>query len=689
MTDLRIPHLAAGILAVWLHATGGLAQVSVPVEPVLGPAPRAPLDVSGLPGRGPRKLDATAAFNVNGNSREQVRQFYNAVYTASDSVPMDSSAKTASCDPGTNSTAFLTAVLRRINWFRAMSGIPAAVTFSTSENTGDQSAALMMSANNELMHVGIPANWSCFSFSGTNAAANSNLALGSDGPDAITSYIWDYGAASAAVGHRRWLLYPQTQVMASGDVSAQGAYAAANATWIADANYGGPRPATTKPYVAWPPPGYVPYPVVFPQWSFALSNADLSMATVTMLSNGVSLSVTIQSYQTGYGEDTLVWYPSTLDPTSYSTIFSFNGADTVYSITINNAHTITGPQNFSYSVIVFDPASRGADYVPTVISGTNRPSLNENNPYSCTPSANPNNTGYQWVAAQSTNGNLADRVLNGLTNFTISPAPTYSVITNPPVGSGKCFHLTHTNPVPQLLQFTEKLFPATNTSLNFQSLLGYATTNEVARVQISTNGGGAWVDIFAQPGTNGPGQAVFAAHTLSLSNYAGQITLVRFDYDYIGGSCYNQSYNYVGWCLENILITNTSQLVNFTTNTTVSTNFNFVPAQTNNWVLEVTPVIFNQFRLDSSPAMPLAVVTNTAPTLVLLGSPASAPGQAQIPFAVTQGAASSFKLLQAGQITGPWTTNASAVLGTLVAGSSFQFTAPTDAATTFYRVLAH
>jgi hypothetical protein len=53
-----------------------------------------------------------------------------------------------------------------------------------------------------------------------------------------------------------------------------------------------------------------------------------------------------------------------------------------------------------------------------------------------------------------------------------------------------------------------------------------------------------------------------------------------------------------------------------------------------------------------------------------------------------QGAASSFNLLQAGQITGPWTTNAGAVLSTLVAGSSFQFAVPNAATTAFYRVLA-
>src|SRR5665213_468136 len=688
MTDLRIPGAAVALLAVWLCATSGLAQISGQGEPSFGPAPTAPSEISKLPGKGHSPGDTTTAFTVNGTSREQVRQFYNAVYSASEGVPENSSALTSSCIAGTNSTAFLTAEIWRINWFRAMSGIPAGVTFSAPENAADQSAALMISANNQLLHVNIPPSWSCFDSAGTNAADNSNLALGINGPDAITGYIWDYGAANAQAPHRRWLLYPQTQVMASGDVPAQGSYAAANATWIYDANFGGPRPATTDPFVAWPPPGYVPYPVVFPQWSFALSNADVSTASVTMQSNGIALGVVIQPYQTAYGEHTVVWYPSALDPTSRTTVFPFNGSDTLYTITINNVNTSAGTQSFTYNVTVFDPALRGADFLPTLVTGTNRPSVNENNPYSCTPSANPNTTGYQWLAAQLSNGNLADSALNGLVNFTIYPPPPYSIITNPPVGSGKCFHLAHTNPVPQLLEFTEVLFPTANTTLSFQSLLGYATTTEVARVQISTNAGGAWVDIYTQTGSGTSGQSAFAAHSLPLGNCAGQLTYVRFDYDYTGGSYYSQTSANVGWCLENIVLTNTSQLINLATNATVSTNFNFVPAQTGNWVLEAQPVIFKQFGLDWSPAAPLTVVSSIASTQVVLGAPALVAGQAQIPFTVTQGAASSFKLLQASQLTGPWTTNTSAFLSTLVAGSAFQFTAPNASTTAFYRVLA-
>src|SRR5450756_691320 len=112
-------------------------------------APKAPTDVSGLPGRRPRPLSVTAGFNVDTSSREQVRSFYNAVYTSSDGVPIGTTANISSCTAGTNSPAFQEAVRRRINWFRALAGLPAAVTFDAGESAQDQSGALMMSKNNQ------------------------------------------------------------------------------------------------------------------------------------------------------------------------------------------------------------------------------------------------------------------------------------------------------------------------------------------------------------------------------------------------------------------------------------------------------------------------------------------------------------------------------------------------------------
>jgi hypothetical protein len=89
----------------------------------------------------------SGGFSVNTTNREEVRSFYNAVYSASDNVPMNSTANTTNCVAGTNSSDFNDAVLRRINWFRAMAGIPANVTFNSINNSNDMLGALMMSAS--------------------------------------------------------------------------------------------------------------------------------------------------------------------------------------------------------------------------------------------------------------------------------------------------------------------------------------------------------------------------------------------------------------------------------------------------------------------------------------------------------------------------------------------------------------
>ncbi len=478
--------------------------------------------------------------------------------------------------------------------------------------------------------------------------------------------------------------------MAAGDVPRQGNYNSANATWVFDANLANPRPPTRTPYVSWPPAGYVPHQIVYPRWSFGLSNdyssvvADFSAATVTMASNGISMSVGIEPYAAGYGENTLVWYPSNLDP-SGNEAFPFSGADTVYSITIGNIKLGAATVSYSYNVTVFDPSVPGSDYIPATVSGPSQPSLNIANSYNCTTLAS--TTGYQWLTGQLTNGNLTDNAQNGLANFTISPAASYPIITNAPTDSSKCFHLTHLTGVPQLLQLKELLFPSNNTTISFKSLLGYATSTETARVQISKDGGESWHNLFTETGSNGSGESSFTQHTFSLSAYAGEQVTLRFNYDFNGGSYYPQDDPYIGWCIENVVVANTQQLANQTTNLTTSTNFAFVPTQKGNYVLQARGVIFSDFPLDWGPPKVVDAVSGTT-AVIMLGAPVSSGSQVQIPFDVS-GSVLKFNLLQASQIGGPWTTNASATLATVVAGSSYKFTAARAGATQFYRVQSH
>ena len=66
------------------------------------------------------------------------------------------------------------------------------------------------------------------------------------GPAFIDLYLKDRGDANDATGHRRWVLYPQTQNMGTGDLPPGGSFWAANALWIMDVNIWGPRPPPVR-----------------------------------------------------------------------------------------------------------------------------------------------------------------------------------------------------------------------------------------------------------------------------------------------------------------------------------------------------------------------------------------------------------------------------------------------------------
>ena len=295
-----------------------------------------------------RGSDETA---VNISSRHDVLDFYQNHYMANTSTPINWTGSHTSCAPGTTSTNFQQAVLERINYFRAMAGVPASITFSADTNRKAQNAALMMSAAGQLSHS--PASsWACYSPDGASAAGSSDLYLGEFSWNAITGYIRDPGAGNEAAGHRRWILYPQTQLMGTGDVPSSSQFYAANSLVIFDEHMSDPRPATREAFVAWPPAGYVPAPIVFPRWSFSYAQADFSAASVQMRSNGADLPVKLASVANGYGENTLVWVPLRLgDWDNWPKII----ADTTYSVTVSNVIINGASRSFSYYVTVFNP----------------------------------------------------------------------------------------------------------------------------------------------------------------------------------------------------------------------------------------------------------------------------------------------------------------------------------------------
>src|SRR5256885_4664657 len=130
----------------------------------LGEPPTFPTDTRGLIGS-PQRESVTGGFIVNVSRREEVRMFFNTVYNASQNVPMQWTGDLTNCVPGTSSVPFQEAVLRRINYFRAMAGDPANIGLDPVYSRKAQQAALMMSANNTLNHFP-PSSWTCYTAEG-------------------------------------------------------------------------------------------------------------------------------------------------------------------------------------------------------------------------------------------------------------------------------------------------------------------------------------------------------------------------------------------------------------------------------------------------------------------------------------------------------------------------------------------
>jgi len=331
------------LLSILMTSSTGIAN-ALPV-----PARIAPLDTP--PVYLPLIHTAITGLAVYPQDRQASERFFQQVYLASENVPINWTGNHSTCTAGTTSQSFRDAVLLRINYFRAMAGVPAGIAFSTEYSRKAQQAALMMSRNEQLSHSP-PSSWTCYTAEGAEAAGHSNLYLGTYSWGAIDGYMEDPGSGNTAAGHRRWILYPQTQVMGTGDIPSTGSYWAANALWVFDANMWGARPPTREEFVAWPPPGYVPYQVVFPRWSFSYDDAGFSSATVSMTRNGSGISVSVKPVVNGYGENTLVWEPAAsfgVAPTS----------DITYTVSVQNVLVGSVYRNFAYNVVVFNPGSGG------------------------------------------------------------------------------------------------------------------------------------------------------------------------------------------------------------------------------------------------------------------------------------------------------------------------------------------
>ncbi len=217
------------------------------------------------------------------------------------------------CIAGTTSPRFRAQVIGRVNWYRQMAGLPE-VKERLDYSELAQQAALMMAAEGALSHRPGP-RWACHSALGATAAGQSNLLLGAVGVEAVDGYMRNQGPGNRSVGHRRLLLHPPLLEIGTGDVLGLGNGRSANALYIPGENLWDSPPdiRQSRGFVAWPPPGYVPAETVGGRWSFSVSGADFSGASVSVTNDRGPVTVEILSRDSSFAgsrsvpDSSMVW----------------------------------------------------------------------------------------------------------------------------------------------------------------------------------------------------------------------------------------------------------------------------------------------------------------------------------------------------------------------------------------------
>ncbi|MFZ6873567.1 DUF4214 domain-containing protein [Undibacterium sp. Di27W] len=503
----------------------------------------------------PAPINALPPLLLDTQNREMVRNAYNTLYPQSDNVAMNWTGDYAAGKAGSVSTQYQDATLLRINLIRALAGVPANVVFDPVYSAKSQQAAFMMSINGQLSHTP-PSSWKFYTADGAEAAGNSNLALGNAGPDAISNgYLGDSGNNNAAVGHRRWLLYPRTQVMGSGSVpgapssgAGNNSLSSANSLWVFDRNALSQRPKLRDDFIAWPARGYAPYPVVYGRWSFSYKDADFSNTKVSISKAGVNIPVNIEAQARGYGENTIVWL---LQGTTDGSRASKPASDETYEVTISDVRVSGGSQTFSYKVIIFDPetATPGIDTTQVTANA----SVNVNSPllFQVKPVADASGYGLKTYRKAA----LTDTwtVKNAADSWTASTASNYSAF-----GSNN-FILFHGDFGLQTLGYNNKLLIAAGGQVEFDKTTGYATPGEYLRVQVSSNDGATWSDVYSEKGTSSPQASNHIK--VDLAKYAGSSVNFRFAVTLDSGSSFYTTPGVSGWQFNNIKFANVVQLV--------------------------------------------------------------------------------------------------------------------------------
>ncbi len=332
-------------------------------------------------------------------------------------------------------------------------------------------------------------------------------------------------------------------------------------------------------------------------------------------------------------------------------------------------------------------------YTPPTISGPDTAFVNQENAFSF--SSVGGATGYEWMRVKRLLQPALEGAEQGLAQVTATTSGSYSVIDNVVKASGKsAFHLAHpwvnTNAPPedQFLVLNRLFRVGAAGRLLFASRLGWATEDQVARAQISLDGGLSWQDVWSQAGTGKAGDVAFAPRTISLAPFASREVSVRFVYEFAGGGFFEQTDPGVGFYIDNIQMDGCEELVDpVISNTSGGTSFSFAPAEAGAFGLRVRPKVGDRL-FPWGPLRLVAAEISTLTSLKFTSVEALSNGDLQFGFAVVNPkAGASYRIEGAPDLTGPWANEPGSTVAPAKDPNAFRATVPRPAdPRRFYRV---
>ena len=253
--------------------------------------------------------------------------------------------------------------------------------------------------------------------------------------------------------------------------------------------------------------------------------------------------------------------------------------------------------------------------------------------------------------------------------------------------STRAFHLAHPEFASQHLTLRKSILPGPVASLEFMSWMGLATSNQIARVEASTNEGLDWNPLWSRAGTTLDGRCLdsnFARVRVDLAPFAGETLLLRFNFIVQAGSYYPLKESPVckyGWYFDSLRFTGAQ------TTTTPSPHpvndageFSFLPELEGDWKLQARIRLSDRWL----PYGPVTSVEAQEGILIRITSISLEGDWVRIRFEATDGT-DAFTLLTAPAPIGPWGEETTVEFG--LDGTLFTARTPRgNSSAAFYRI---